>query len=220
MITKSFIIAFWTTRSKKLNWRRGFTLIELLIVISIIGILVSLSFPAFNIVLYKAKAVDAAAMASQIRVALSAYQNDYGDWPIAILTNTNTTGDSYLIASTNASPPTGSIVWTDLYRTLTASGNTNFLSSNNSRRIVYMQLPVKCLNNQVTPTNSTTFFDPWQREYNLAVDSNGYNVIAGLPATTKNSLGPNTNMTINASLAIWSYGNAPTNAGNYIVNWK
>ena len=201
---------------------RGFTLIEILVVIVIISILVAMAFPVYNTVLYRARATDALSMINQVRVALNAYQNDYGDWPPPILTNanTNTFGNSLFIASTNAKPATNQQVWTSLYQTLTATGPTNTLATNNSRRTVYMQIPIKYLNNQTNPTNSTTFFDPWQREYNLEVDLTGSNVIAGLPQTTNGSVGPNTNMTINASLAIWSYGNYPTNAANYIINWK
>ncbi|MGB8355990.1 MAG: type II secretion system protein [Chthoniobacteraceae bacterium] len=204
----------------KLKKLQAFTLIELLVVIVIIGILAGLVLAASSSVMYKARATDAASYINQIRVALTSYQNDYGDWPPPLLTNTNTypsTGDAYLIASTN--PATTNYVWTSLYNTLTATGATTNLASNNSRHIVYMQIPTKYLNNTTNPTNSVTFFDPWKNEYNLAADVNGDNTIANLPQTTGTTV-PNTSLTINASLAIWSYGGTPSNTSKYVISWK
>jgi len=194
----------------------------------IIAILAGFAFPVYNMVLYRARATDAASMINQLTVALKSYQNDYGDWPPAILTNTNFTGDAYIIASTNQNnvPASVSSLWTDLYRTLIGwpggtATQTNFLNSNNSRRTVYIQIPQKYLNvqNASNFTTVTTFYDPWLREYNLAADVNGDNILAGLPQTTSGA-GMNTNLTVNATLAIWSYGGTPTNASLYIVNWK
>jgi len=215
MNTKYSITGYWIMRNKRKK-QAGFTLIELLVVIAIIAILAGLVLSVSSTVMYKARATDAASYISQIRVALSSYQNDYGDWPPPILASTNSTGDAYLLASSNAPPATSAYVWTSLYQTLTATGATTNLATNNSRHIVYMQIPTKYLDNV---TNPMTFFDPWKNEYNLAVDVNGDNAIASLPLTSGTTT-PNTNLTINASLAIWSYGGTPTNTAKYITSWK
>jgi len=218
-MTIKYSITGYSIMRNKLKKPAGFTLIELLVVISIIAILVGLIMPVYSSVMYKARATDAASYVNQIRVALTSYQNDYGDWPPPLLTNTNASGDAYLVASTNSPPATNAFVWTALYQTLTATGPTNALATNNARRIVYMQIPVKYLNNTTTPTNSTTFFDPWKNEYNLAADVNSDNLISGLPQTVGTTV-TNTNLSINASLAIWSYGGTPSNVSKYITSWK
>jgi len=61
--------------------RAGFTLVELLIVIIIIAILASLSYPVILSVMDRANQAKASAMASQLKTGMSNYIADYGRMP-------------------------------------------------------------------------------------------------------------------------------------------
>ena len=71
------------TRHSSLS-RLGFTLIELLVVISIIAILVGLSFPVIGSALDRAKKVQAKNDEAQIVMAVNAFYTDYGRYPIDV----------------------------------------------------------------------------------------------------------------------------------------
>ncbi len=60
---------------------RGFTMIELLVVVAIIGVLMSLLFPAVQGALDSAKKAQAKNDAMQIATAIVAYDTEYGRLP-------------------------------------------------------------------------------------------------------------------------------------------
>ncbi|NJK92863.1 MAG: type II secretion system protein [Blastochloris sp.] len=100
--------------------RRGFTLIELLVVITIIALLAGLAFPAISAALTAAKKAEASTMINQLRVALTAYQTEYGNWPLALqgandvaIDSSNSELYETLIAKKRAAitPATISAVW-------------------------------------------------------------------------------------------------------------
>jgi prepilin-type N-terminal cleavage/methylation domain-containing protein len=66
-------------RSKK--FLTGFTLVELLAVLAIIAILVALLIPALTMVRKMAKETQQKAQFATIELALTAFRNDYGDYP-------------------------------------------------------------------------------------------------------------------------------------------
>jgi len=65
----------------KFKNRRGFTLIELTIVVAIVGILASVIFPHFDLVLQKANQAKSRGNLAELRSALSLYYTDNTFWP-------------------------------------------------------------------------------------------------------------------------------------------
>ena len=61
--------------------RTGFTIVELLAALGIIALMVSLLIPALNVVRNKAKETKQKAQFMTIDLALTAFRNDYGDFP-------------------------------------------------------------------------------------------------------------------------------------------
>ncbi|MCP4614208.1 MAG: hypothetical protein GY845_36450 [Planctomycetes bacterium] len=61
--------------------RTGFTIVELLAALGIIALMVSLLIPALNVVRNKAKETKQRAQFTAINLALTAFKNDYGDYP-------------------------------------------------------------------------------------------------------------------------------------------
>lgn len=61
--------------------RTGFTVVEVLAAVSIIALMVALLLPALNVVKNKAKETKQRAQFMTIDLALTAFRNDYGDYP-------------------------------------------------------------------------------------------------------------------------------------------
>jgi prepilin-type N-terminal cleavage/methylation domain-containing protein len=84
----------------------SFTLVELLVVISIIGLLAGLGFPAINGAMKAGKKAEVAAMAESIKTAVNAYYAEYSAYPsntsgktdtnfLSLICTTNTNGGNY-----------------------------------------------------------------------------------------------------------------------------
>jgi prepilin-type N-terminal cleavage/methylation domain-containing protein len=121
----------------------GFTMIELLVVVAVIGVLMSLLFPAVQGALDSAKKAQAKNDAMQIATALVAYDTEYGRLP-----------------NTNSTPQ---VVEGDLLNALTAS-NTNL----NPRKIIFLEV----LNYKKGKggISNGIFVDPWANSYYVALD--------------------------------------------------
>jgi len=137
---------------------RAFTLIELLIVIAIIGILMSLLFPAVNAAIDTARRTQAKNDATQIATAVIAYETEYGRLPL----------------------PNKKEVDKDLLDILTGvAGNTN-----NPRQIVFMEVN-QAKRGKSGQISGTGFGDPWAilendtgNFYKIEMDDNYDNTIA------------------------------------------
>lgn len=136
--------------------REGFTLIELLIVIAIIGILMSLLFPAVNSAIDAARKAQAKNDVTQIATAITAYETEYGRLP-----------------NTNAGAQDVKGDW------LAALGGSN-AASLNPRQIVFieMQTAKKGKSGLSNGNASTGFVDPWGGMYRIAFDNDYDNTIA------------------------------------------
>ncbi|MBE2203231.1 MAG: prepilin-type N-terminal cleavage/methylation domain-containing protein [Chthoniobacterales bacterium] len=134
--------------------RSAFTLMELLIVIAIIGILMSLLFPAANSAIDAAKKAQAKNDVVQIATAVIAYETEYGRLP-----------------DTNGSAQDVSGNW------LAALGGTN-AGSLNPRQIVFIEQPTAKGNPPKKGVSGGTWYDPWGAKYRIAFDDNYDNTIA------------------------------------------
>lgn len=127
----------------------AFTLIELLIVIAIIGILMSLLFPAVNGALDAARKAQAKNDVTQIATAVTAYETEYGKLPPGPTSS-------------------GADIEGVLLQSLTGTS-----TNNNPRKIVFLEV------NQSKPGKSgvdiitapTKFVDPWGSAYQIVVDT-------------------------------------------------
>ena len=122
---------------------RGFTMIELLVVVAIIGVLMSLLFPAVQGALDSAKKAQAKNDAMQIATAIVAYDTEYGRLP-----------------NTNSAPQT---VSGNIIGALTGT-DTNL----NPRKIIFLEV----LNYKKGKGGilNDVFVDPWSNSYYVALD--------------------------------------------------
>jgi prepilin-type N-terminal cleavage/methylation domain-containing protein len=123
---------------------QGFTIIELLVVVAIIGVLMSLLFPAVQGALDAAKKAQAKNDVMQIATAIVGFDTEYGRLP----------------GSNSAPEPLG----TNILGALTGS-DTNL----NPRKIIFLEvLNYRKGKGGISPTG--IFVDPWARSYYVALD--------------------------------------------------
>ena len=142
------VVSAWLDRGRKKGEvagmnraRRGirsFTMVEILVVVSIIGLLAGLSIPAVGGALRSAKKAKVAAMAQQIRVALSQYYTEYGTF----MTN-GTPWDTQRGFGTLGGNAT---------MTLMGSTNNPVATTDNPRSVPFLEVPMDFMMNKSTNT--------------------------------------------------------------------
>jgi type II secretion system protein G len=120
---------------------RGFTLIELLVVLAIVGILMSLLFPAVNGALNSARKASAQNDVVQIANAATMYQTEYGTWP------TNSTRTAFDIR--------GAFL--------------QALMGTNNRKIVFLEVGDAKRNR--SGFSNGVYVDPWGGTYRAAINA-------------------------------------------------
>lgn len=168
---------------------RAFTLVELLIVIAIVGILMSLLFPAVSSALNSAKKTQAANDCTQIANAVVGFQTEYGYLP---------------------SSPSGDIttnVGGDLLKAL--MGNTNS-ALGNPRGVVFIEGSTWKKGRGGVDSGTNYYTDPWatsstdgSHAYKIILDGDYNNTISNLPFSGVTGVS-----SIGKVVAVWEQTNA------------
>lgn len=144
---------------------RGFTIIELLVVVAVIGVLMSLLFPAVQGALDAAKKAQAKNDVMQIATAIVAFDTEYGRLP-----------------SSNSTPQPLST--NNILGALTGS-DTNL----NPRKIIFLE--VLSYRKGKGGISGGNFVDPWTNAYYVALDGDYDNQVS---VSTNGQTSPNTNI--------------------------
>jgi len=179
-------------------FRRGFTLIELLVVITIIATLASLAMPTYNIVMRKAREVQAKAAMAGIVTAVKSYETEYNRLP-------NVSGTS---SSGSDGQPFDTIASNKLIPCLMAKD-----IALNPRQIPFYDPPPSKSNTGYDPETGI-LNDPWGKPYHIAMDDSGDNVIA-------NPISGETPATIPGKIIVYSDGsNKIAGDRDDVKSWK
>jgi len=198
---------------------RAFTLIELLVVITIIVVLFSLLFPAFQGVQNQAKKTQAKNDLTQIVTAVNAFYTEYGKYPLI------TQGADATFTTDNS----------DVLNTLRAiSVGANSGDALNPRKIVFISPPdAKDTTNPKSGVATTTgiFYDPWGKNpnnaeagvYHIVIDGDYSSDVAN-PYGSNNGAGANP---LRQGVIAWSLGkdgilgkNGKFSGSDDVISWQ
>ncbi|MEI6279771.1 MAG: prepilin-type N-terminal cleavage/methylation domain-containing protein [Verrucomicrobiae bacterium] len=164
----------------------AFTLIELLIVIAIIGILMSLLFPAVNGAIDAARKAQAKNDVTQIATAVIAYETEYGKLP------TSPTSDATMDAKAAAAGDIISIL-----------ANMNSPTNDNPRRIVFLEVQTAKKGKSGIGTNGS-FVDPWGGTYQIRLDGDYDNTFSNVSVPSLTSDGGSDSVTVRKKVMLWN----------------
>jgi len=152
----------------------SFTLVELLVVISIIGLLAGMGFPAINGALKAGKKAEVAAMAESIKTAINAFYAEYSYYPTNASGNACTNSDGTFLGM------------------MTASSN----NLANPRGISFLEVPPKFTNKNLGLVTPPGFYAKGaQSNFSIAINVSG-------TGTMTNRVGSK-NYTNSASVVVW-----------------
>ena len=138
----------------------SFTLVELLVVVSIIGLLAGLGFPAITGAMKAGKKAEVASMAESIKTAVNAFYAEYSAYP------TNT-GGGFTNTDTN-------------FLGVISTTNTN---GGNYRGIAFLEVPPKFTNADGLVTPKGFYPGNSQSNFSIAIDTQGVGVLTNKVGT-------------------------------------
>ena len=151
----------------------SFTLVELLVVISIIGLLAGLGFPAISGAIQAGKKAEVSAMAESIKTAVNAFYAEYSAYP------------------SNASGKTDAN-----FLSLMSTTNSTGTSAQNTRGIAFLEVPPKFTNSTPELVTPNGFYSGGKRSnFSIAIDTNGAGVLT-------NTVG-SSSYVVPSSVAVW-----------------
>jgi prepilin-type N-terminal cleavage/methylation domain-containing protein len=219
-----------------LNGRRssaGFTLVELLVTIGIIAMLAALLLPVVNIAIEKAEIAKAQTEMANISSAIRGYYKEYGLMPC----HNNGYRDHTFLAKGSPSGKTQDEVM-DILRDVETDYNRNH--TNNSHRIVFLEVPVQAMTGEDKDGNTYTeddgyYLDPWENPYMICMDTDFDGEIgvahfdgepAAMAALTEiapippyNDNGVRTFIFPAVTIGVMSYGPDPDDPESFMVSW-